>query len=85
MTDSFVALDFECKIINNNCTKVIKNNLSCQTDSDCTTFFSHCSCNNYCRNKNYIPTIDCASSSIGDACWTLDNPDGEDIRAFIEE
>lgn len=29
-------------------------------------------------------TIDCASSSIGDACWTLDNPDGEDIRAFIE-
>lgn len=30
------------------------------------------------------PTIDCASSSIGDACWTLDNPDGEDIRAFIE-
>lgn len=31
------------------------------------------------------PTIDCASSSIGDACWTLDNPDGDDIRAFIEE
>jgi hypothetical protein len=30
------------------------------------------------------PTVDCASSSIGDACWTLDNPDGEDIRAFIE-
>ena len=30
------------------------------------------------------PTIDCANSSIGDACWTLDNPDGEDIRAFIE-
>ena len=29
------------------------------------------------------PTIDCASSSIGDACWTLDNPDGEDIRSFI--
>ena len=30
-------------------------------------------------------TIACASSSIGDACWTLDNPDGEDIRAFIED
>ena len=30
------------------------------------------------------PTIDCATGSIGDACWTLDNPDGEDIRAFIE-
>jgi hypothetical protein len=30
-------------------------------------------------------TIDCASSSIGDACWTLDNPDGESIRAFIED
>lgn len=30
------------------------------------------------------PSIDCASSEIGDACWTLDNPDGEDIRAFIE-
>lgn len=28
-------------------------------------------------------TIDCASSSIGDACWTLDNPNSEDIRSFI--
>ena len=28
-------------------------------------------------------TIDCAGSSIGDACWTIDNPDGEDIRSFI--
>jgi hypothetical protein len=33
------------------------------------------------RNDN---TIACASSQIGDACWTLDNPDGEDIRNFIE-
>jgi hypothetical protein len=30
------------------------------------------------------PTVDCASSSIGDACWTLDNPDGEYLQAFIE-
>ena len=29
-------------------------------------------------------TIACANSSIGDACWSMDNPDGEEIRNFIE-
>jgi hypothetical protein len=28
-------------------------------------------------------TISCAKSSIGDACWTQDNPDGAAIRNFI--
>jgi hypothetical protein len=31
------------------------------------------------------PDLEGAHSSIGDAVWTKDNPDGEDFRQFIEE
>jgi hypothetical protein len=60
MDGSFLPVNFKCKIINGNCTKVLKNDNYCDKDSDCSTFFSNCGCNNYCKNKNFIPVIDCA-------------------------
>lgn len=57
---SFAPVNFECKIINGICSKIIKENNNCETDSDCGKFFSNCGCNNYCKNKNYIPVMDCA-------------------------
>jgi hypothetical protein len=56
----FAPVNFECKLVNGNCTKILKEDSSCNVDSDCSTFFSHCGCNNYCKNKIYVPTIDCA-------------------------
>ena len=60
MTTDLIAVNFECRIINETCTKIIKNNTDCDIDSDCAIFFSNCGCSNYCKNKNYFPEFDCA-------------------------
>ncbi len=56
----FLPVNFECKIINDSCTKVLRDNNYCKVDSDCALLFSNCGCNNYCISKSFIPVIDCA-------------------------
>jgi len=58
----FAPANFECKIIDNKCTQVMKNitDNNCEVDLDCAIFFSHCGCNNYCRNKNFFAEMDCS-------------------------
>lgn len=71
---NFIAVGFECRIVNGNCIKVVKEENYCNSDADCAIFFSNCGCNNYCKNTNYIPVVDCGRyCTIGEMNKSIDS------------